>query len=184
MLNKKSAWIKGFTGIYKIFIDGTILSFKQNKIDGKILKHKKTGPLGYATVDLINSGEHDYRYVHKLLAETFVPNPHPRKFKLVAHKDGDVTNNTLSNLLWTNMEGKLEQQNNNRKKMWKKNKMFSSKLSNADVDVIAHFIVNKKENRQLSKLHTLFGVSNMTIYRLKKTQRFKQAVLKLKKVEV
>lgn len=46
MLNKKSVWIKGFNGVYKIFVDGTIVSYKQDKVNGKILKHKKTGPLG------------------------------------------------------------------------------------------------------------------------------------------
>ena len=57
--------------------------------------------------------------------------------------------------------------------------MFSSKLSDADVDIIAHFVVNKKGVKKLSQIHTLFGVSNMTIHRLKKTRRFKQSVLRL-----
>ena len=179
MLNKKSVWIKGFNDVYKIFVDGTIVSYKQDKVNGKILKHKKTGPLGYATVDLIKNGKHDYRYVHKLIAESFKHNPHPKKFTIVAHKDGDVSNNALSNLFWTNVEGKLERQNINRKKTLKSNNMFSSKLSDADVDIIAHFVVNKKGVKKLSQIHTLFGVSNMTIHRLKKTRRFKQSVLRL-----
>ena len=43
-------------------------------------------------------------YVHRLLAHVFVPNPRPDIFTLVDHIDRDKTNNSISNLRWTNRE--------------------------------------------------------------------------------
>ena len=40
------------------------------------------------------------RFIHRLLAELFIPNPDPENFKLVRHLDDDKTNNALSNLAW------------------------------------------------------------------------------------
>ena len=181
--NKRSAWIKGYEGLYKIFSDGTIISYKQDKINGRVLTHKISGSnKKYCMVDLTMNGVHDDRYVHKLLAEVFVVNPHPRKYKYVIHNDGDSQNNSLSNLSWTDSAGRSEKKQINRKKRLKENDMFSSKLSNDDVDIIAHFFVNKKKERTLSQLHKMFNVSNMTIHRLRKTKRYRDAVSKLEKM--
>ena len=37
-------------------------------------------------------------YVHRLVAETFIPNP--SNYRFVIHKDGDINNNAINNLLW------------------------------------------------------------------------------------
>jgi len=41
-------------------------------------------------------------YVHELVAEKFVPNPHNLKY--ICHLDGNFANNKRSNLIWTNEE--------------------------------------------------------------------------------
>lgn len=38
------------------------------------------------------------KYIHKLVAETFIENPY--NFKIVNHKDGNKYNNTILNLEW------------------------------------------------------------------------------------
>lgn len=54
---------------------------------------------GYEYVILTNSqGEKVKKYVHMMVAESFVPNPN--EFKFVIHKDGDVSNNHADNLQW------------------------------------------------------------------------------------
>jgi hypothetical protein len=53
--------------------------------------------LGYLRVDLRNPA-HNYRQIHRLLAETFISNKH--KNKNVRHLDDNKLNNTLNNLAW------------------------------------------------------------------------------------
>lgn len=179
--SKRSTWIKGFEGIYKIFADGTVISFKQNKITGKPLAHKSSGTIGYKSVDLMKDGKHEYCYIHKLLAQAFIKNPHPRKYDLVIHKDGNIFNNALSNLIWTDIEGKSKYQYTNRRKNWKKNKMFSSILSNSDVDTIAKIVVNNN-NKNLAALPELFNISSMSFNRLRNSSFFKKKIFQLEKL--
>lgn len=54
---------------------------------------------GYVHVRLINpKGTYTLRKVHRLVAETFLPNPEGKP--IIDHIDGDKTNNALSNLRW------------------------------------------------------------------------------------
>jgi hypothetical protein len=46
----------------------------------------------------VSLGRKNYRYVHRLVALAFIPNPENKPF--VDHIDGDRTNNVLSNLRW------------------------------------------------------------------------------------
>lgn len=55
---------------------------------------------GYMTVNLINDdGVEETKYVHELIAQTFVPNPNNLPY--VKHKDGNKQNNRADNLEWT-----------------------------------------------------------------------------------
>lgn len=54
---------------------------------------------GYMHVRLINPyGTYTLKKVHRLVAETFLPNPEGKP--IIDHIDGDKTNNALSNLRW------------------------------------------------------------------------------------
>lgn len=54
---------------------------------------------GYLAV-YVNKKEH---FVHRLVAELYVENPHPDKFFYVNHLDGVKTNNNFYNLEWCNI---------------------------------------------------------------------------------
>jgi len=73
----------------------------------KIWFHKSTG---YYQVKL-NGKKY---YLHRLLAQAFIPNPENKPF--VDHIDGDRKNNALSNLRWCthaeNMRNRKKQRNN------------------------------------------------------------------------
>jgi len=129
------------------------------------LKHKKTGLKGYLTVDLFINGKHNYKYVHKLLAETFKENPN--KLKFVVHKDGNVANNNLKNLQWSDAVEKGKIQRQNLVKKLKVNDMATKKISNTVLADIAYFRVLRKNEVYLSKLHEIFNVSAMTIGAIK-----------------
>ena len=59
---------------------------------------------GYLTVNLYpnDSSKHDVRLVHRLVAETFLPNP--QKLPCVNHKDEHKLNNYIDNLEWVTYE--------------------------------------------------------------------------------
>jgi hypothetical protein len=53
---------------------------------------------GYAMLTLTKDGRYKNFYVHRLVAELFVPNPH--NYKYVIHVDGDKHNNKSNNLAY------------------------------------------------------------------------------------
>lgn len=53
---------------------------------------------GYNSVSLMRDGKVYYKYVHKLVAETFIANPHNKK--CASHIDRDKSNNHVNNIVW------------------------------------------------------------------------------------
>ena len=53
---------------------------------------------GYKTVSLTRDGKTKQMFVHRIVAEAFLPNPD--NLPMVNHKDEDKTNNFLENLEW------------------------------------------------------------------------------------
>lgn len=68
---------------------------------GRILSLSDNG-YGYIVVNLCANNRCHKRYVHRLVALEFVPNPNPKEFIYINHKDEDKTNNKASNLEWCN----------------------------------------------------------------------------------
>lgn len=104
--------IKEFEGLYKINKQGEIYSIKasikdtitinnQLYIKTKLVKRKATKTKTGLLIGLYDpiSNQYKNKYIHRLLAELFIPNP--LKYKYVIHIDNDVFNNELSNLKWT-----------------------------------------------------------------------------------
>lgn len=90
-------WINNYEGDYQISNKGRIKSFKTNKI-GKILKPKKDGKDKYLMICLCKNGNKKYYLIHRLVAETFIPNPENKL--QVNHIDGNKKNNKVDNLEW------------------------------------------------------------------------------------
>ena len=88
--------IKDFES-YKISNLGRVL----NK-DGIELKQKTKTNSGYLQIHLWDGTKHHHKYIHRLIAEAFLPNPN--NYRTVNHKDGNKTNNTLDNLEWCSDE--------------------------------------------------------------------------------
>lgn len=70
----------------------------RNDVTKKIKKPYTNKDSGYLTVDLYENNKTHKITIHRLLAETFIPNPENKP--CVDHKDGDRKNNKLSNLRW------------------------------------------------------------------------------------
>ena len=53
---------------------------------------------GYLYVDLYKNNKSHKRYLHRLVAQAFLPNPQNKPY--VNHKDGNTKNNNATNLEW------------------------------------------------------------------------------------
>ena len=91
---------------YMISNLGKVKSFKQNS--DRILKPSINH--GYYYVNLTNNNEKKVnKYIHKLLAEVFIPNPD--NLPNVDHIDTQRLNNDLSNLRWASHSQNCYNQN-------------------------------------------------------------------------
>lgn len=88
-----------YEGLYEVSDLGRIKSLKFGK--EKILKPRKHS-CGYLMVSLCKDGKVKQPKIHRLVAESFLPNP--QGLETVNHKDEDKTNNTVSNLEWMSIK--------------------------------------------------------------------------------
>lgn len=98
--------IKGYEGLYEVSNFGRVKSLQRNS-KGKnnsirILKEKIIKPSknkeGYLVVCLCNNGKLKIKRVHRLVAETFIPNPYG--YKEVNHKGENPSKNYVWQLEW------------------------------------------------------------------------------------
>lgn len=66
-------------------------------VKGRVLKPFGSGR-GYLVVSIQSDGKRTMKYVHRLVAKTFLSNPNG--FPMVNHLDCDRTNNSVKNLEW------------------------------------------------------------------------------------
>lgn len=85
--------LKNFAN-YKISNLGRIYSIKRKTY----LKIKKLGNSGYYQVRLSKDGKYVYKNLHRIIAETFIPNPN--NYRTVNHINGNKLDNRLENLEW------------------------------------------------------------------------------------
>ena len=93
---EKPVVVKGFQKIH-------LIGYRKEKI----LSDKRRNTLGYIRLNLSKEGVFKQHYLHRLVAEAFIPNPEnkPR----VDHIDTNILNNKVSNLRWVT---DLENNNN------------------------------------------------------------------------
>jgi len=98
--------IKGFEDTYKISDFGEVFSKDRMCVDSLGRKRFRKGqkinpdiaPNGYYRVTFAKNGKKVQKYLHRLLAEYFIPNP--LNLPHVNHKDGNKLNCALDNLEW------------------------------------------------------------------------------------
>ena len=91
--------IKGYEGLYKINDIGEIISLNYKGLGyEKKLCNKPNAKGKYFAITLRKDGEEKTFMVHRLVAETFIPNP--ENLPQVNHKDENGLNNNVENLEW------------------------------------------------------------------------------------
>ncbi len=79
--------IKEYEGRYQISNYGRVKSLKFNKTNKKKILNLIVNKYGYIYVGLIKKGKRKNFYIHRLVAEAFIPNPENKPE--VNHKDGN-----------------------------------------------------------------------------------------------
>jgi hypothetical protein len=123
-MSKKEFWkdIKGFEGIYQISNMGNVRSLKRKVKCGLGERTIKESPIrftvrsGYYNVNLRKQGQRVGKQIHRLVAETFLPNP--LNLPIVNHKDNNPKNNCVKNLEWCTQKHNV---------IWSKTKMCKPK---------------------------------------------------------
>lgn len=78
----------------------------KNIVTGKIKRQQANSQTTYFQVNLWKNNKGAWKYIHRLLAEAFIPNP--LGLPEVNHIDGNRQNNALSNLEWvTGQQNKI-----------------------------------------------------------------------------
>ena len=97
--------IEGYEGLYQVSNYGRVKSLERNVTTGFGDRHIKEKiiilnqlPNGYLYYCLSKNNKKKGFYIHRLVAETFIPNPN--NLPEVNHKDEDKTNNCIENLEW------------------------------------------------------------------------------------
>lgn len=85
--------VKNFEGKYAVTSCGRVWSYKHN-----IWLTAFDIGNGYLRVDLYDNEQHNFRSVHRLVAEAYIPNPN--NYETVDHIDNNRQHNTVNNLQW------------------------------------------------------------------------------------
>jgi hypothetical protein len=88
--------VTGFENYYIISNTGIIKSLHKKNV-AKVLK-TRIDRADYYTINLSKNGKSYTKFVHRLLAENFIPNPEGKKY--VNHINGCQLDNNLWNLEW------------------------------------------------------------------------------------
>lgn len=149
---------------------GRTKSFAINKKDGKILKNSEIK--GFKLVQLNTDKVKRKVYVHKLVAEIWIPKPSDKHI-YVTHLDGVLKNNHVSNLAWHTKETLVEKHREFAKQKQSTSKSHRiikySKLTESDVMLLKSML---ERGVVQSKIAKLFCISEMQVTRIKRGENW------------
>ncbi len=136
--------------------------------DGKLLNGSLTS--GYRTLNLHVENGNGTIYIHREVAKLFSKKKSP-KHKFVIHLNHKKNDNSAKNLKWATMEEVSDHQQSSPQKIaYKKrqaNRTVGLKLTATQVKTIKDMINNPKRKLTYKQMAEKYGVSEMTLYRIK-----------------
>jgi hypothetical protein len=90
---KEEKWVSSWEGLYTITAQGKLYSYhrlQRREIEGTVVD-------GLVKVCLYTHNRKEYYWLHRLVAQTFIPNP--QNLRVVTHI-GDRRDNRAANLMW------------------------------------------------------------------------------------
>jgi hypothetical protein len=154
---------------YAVSNQGRAASYTEDIFaDGKLLNGSLTS--GYVTLNLHVEEGNGTIYIHREIARLFCAKKSP-KTKFVIHLNHNKKDNHSKNLKWAAAEEvSTHQQNSPEKIAYKERQATRSKglkLTATQVKAIKATIANPKRKLTYKQLAEKYGVSEMTLYRIK-----------------
>lgn len=152
-------FIRGTDQAYAVSENGHVASLKF-----KIPRLMRTYPNydGYQCVSLMVRGDKVSRRVHRLVAESFLPNP--SGYDQVNHKDGVKGNNSRSNLEWCGCAENIQHAYDNGMMKGKSGALNGrAKLSERDVAYIRQTYIPRDPQFGATQLAKELGVSRQLV---------------------
>lgn len=165
---------------YALTNRGRILSFSETFDDGYFIKEKLVQ--GYPTMvytKYINGNKKKYSfYIHKLLAQLFIPKP-SEEHTYVLHKDWNRSNNDVRNLTWATYTEMVYHRQFSPKSIISREanrKLIKNrKLTETQVIRIKKMLI--RNNTRAKMIAKQFGVSEMQISRIKSGENWGHVTL-------
>jgi len=154
---------------YAVSTCGRIASYKKDILaDGKLLSGSLT--TGYRTLNLHRPEDKGTLYIHREMAKLFLKKSTPSA-RYVIHRNHNKLDNSIRNLKWATLDQMIAHQQNSPAKLAYKEKQANKneglKLTAVQVRRIKNVLDSKKRSITIKKLAEQYGVSEMTMYRIK-----------------
>jgi len=154
---------------YAVSSQGRVASYTDNvEKDGKLLNGSLT--TGYRSLNLHRPNSKGTIYIHREIAKLFVRKSSPRH-KYVVHVNHNKLDNRAGNLKWASQEEVASHQQKSPAKIaYKKvqaSRTVGLKLNAGQVKSIKKLINDPKRRITYKQLAKKYGVSEMTLYRIK-----------------
>ncbi|MFA6400962.1 MAG: NUMOD4 domain-containing protein [Salinivirgaceae bacterium] len=151
---------------YQVSNYGRIKSFVFNKKDGQIVNGSYINGFKHVTLNMRETGQRIY--VHKLVAEVWIPKPSEQHI-YVTHLDGNMKNNHVSNLEWHTHNTLIEKHREFVKSSQHPKTISNSKLKESDIGLLKSMLERGVVQSKISKM---FCISEMQVTRIKRGENW------------
>lgn len=155
----KVAYVKGYEGLYIVDSKGVVYSCVKST-SRRLGKLKPCERNGYLYVNLYKEGKGTKYYIHRLVADAFIPNPNG--FTEVNHINCDKHDNSIDNLEWCDRKQNLKHSYEHGLKR-RGESHGCHKLTEKEVISIRKEYVKGDREHSLHALGEKYGVSYCTI---------------------
>lgn len=161
MIRWKYITLNGIKTYYRIYDDGKVFNEKRHKF--LKLRVNNTGYM-IVHIRITKLGLNAYIQVHRLVATAFIPNPD--NLPQVNHKDGDKTNNNVSNLEWVSaQENTIHAYRTGLAKIRHGEESGNSSYTDEQIENLCKLMCTEKHT--IAELTSLTGVRYSTITKIR-----------------